>query len=450
MASKSNILTKAFKILVISAGVLGVTLMMGGLASATDSAKINWSSIPAKTVKLFYPGESTYQWLRSKKHKRAQRQTIKGESCVSCHEGEEAEMGSKLVIKNKLEPKPIAGKNGLVDLAVQAAHDSEYVYFRFNWKTNANREGRMHNMVRFDGKGWKFYGSHRANKKVIAGKSPAIYEDRLSIMIDDGKVPGFAKQGCWVTCHNGMRDTPKKPTKATVKAHPYLGKVLKKSDIRKYLPATRTDKNASWAKTKSATEIAALKAKGQFLDLMQWRVARSNPAGGADDGYVLQYRIFDKGKKVFSWNLNKKTMMPKYMFDAAKTGYKALREEDFANPTKQTAIIREVNAKKYDPNAGWKVGDILPGRLLTKNTKGSAGDNDSAKGVWKGGAYTVVFRRKLDTGHPTDDKIMKVGGVYDIGLAVHDDNVTTRFHHVSFPLTLGIGAKADIQAVTLK
>jgi len=61
-----------------------------------------------------------------------------------------------------------------------------------------------------------------------------------------------------------------------------------------------------------------------------------------------------------------------------------------------------------------------------------------------------VWRRKLDTGHPADDKIMKVGGKYTVGLAVHDDNVTTRFHHVSFPLTLGIGVDADIKAVTLK
>jgi hypothetical protein len=29
-------------------------------------------------------------------------------------------------------------------------------------------------------------------------------------------------------------------------------------------------------------------------------------------------------------------------------------------------------------------------------------------------------------------------------------NVTTRFHHVSFPQTLGIGVDADITAVTLK
>lgn len=80
----------------------------------------------------------------------------------------------------------------------------------------------------------------------------------------------------------------------------------------------------------------------------------------------------------------------------------------------------------------------------------SAADNDAVHGTWKDGTYTLVWRRKLDTGHPADGKIMKVGGKYTVGFAVHDDNVTTRFHHVSFPLTLGIGVDADIKALTLK
>jgi hypothetical protein len=225
---------------------------------------------------------------------------------------------------------------------------------------------------------------------------------------------------------------------------------MKKSDIRKYLPASRVDEAASWDKPKSVDEIAALKATGRFADLMQWRVARSNPVGMADDGYVLQYRNFDSGKKMFSWNLDRKTMTPKFMFDPAKTGYIALREADLTDQSKAVAIIKEDNGKAYDPNAGFKEGDILPGRLLTVNTEGSAGDNDYAKGTWDNGVYTLVFRRKLDTGHPEDDKILKVGSVYTIGLAIHDDNVTTRFHHVSFPLTLGIGVDADIKAELLR
>jgi len=41
------------------------------------------------------------------------------------------------------------------------------------------------------------------------------------------------------------------------------------------------------------------------------------------------------------------------------------------------------------------------------------------------------------------------GGVYNVGFAVHDDNITARGHHVSFVKTLGLGTKADIQAIKL-
>jgi hypothetical protein len=166
---------------------------------------------------------------------------------------------------------------------------------------------------------------------------------------------------------------------------------------------------------------------------------------------VLESRLTDAGKNVFSWNLDRKTMTPLYMFDAAKVGANALRAEDIGNPAKPGAIVKEANAVAYDPNAGWKEGDILPGRLLSRtDAKGSAADNDAVYGTWKDGTYTLVWRRKLDTGNPADDKIMKVGGTYTVAFAIHDDNVTTRFHHVSFPRSLGIGVDAEIKAVTLK
>jgi len=112
------------------------------------------------------------------------------------------------------------------------------------------------------------------------------------------------------------------------------------------------------------------------------------------------------------------------------------------------AIIKEVNAVPYDANAGWKKGDVLPGRLLSRTgSQGSASDNNDAKGVWKDGVWTVTWSRPLNTGHSADDKNFKAGGVYNVSFAVHDDNVTTRFHFVSFPMTLGISAKADLEAV---
>ncbi|MGA9002640.1 MAG: ethylbenzene dehydrogenase-related protein, partial [Pseudolabrys sp.] len=367
------------------------------------------------------------------------------------HKGTEKTRGEKIVKGGDLEPTPIPDKTGAIDVMAQAAHDADYVYFRFQWKTNLNREGRMHDYVRFDGKQWKWYGHDRNDKAVRAGEQPALYEDRFSIMLDDGKVPLFAQQGCWVTCHNGMRDTRNQVVGEPVKKHPLFADAKYDPDIRKYLASTRTDGAASWDKTKSKEEIDQIKDAGGFLDLMQWRVNRSAPVGMADDGYVLEYRNFDEGKNPFSWNIDRKTMTPLNMFDAAKVGAKALRAEDIGNPAKPGAIIKEANAVPFDPNADWKEGDILPGRLISRaDAKGSAADNDASFGTWKDGTYTLVWRRKLDTGHPSDDKIMKVGGTYTVGFAIHDDNVTTRFHHVSFPLTLGIGVDADIKAVTLK
>jgi hypothetical protein len=218
--------------------------------------------------------------------------------------------------------------------------------------------------------------------------------------------------------------------------------------VRKYLPGSRTDEGASWDQTKSPEEIAALKAEGQFLDLMQWRAHRSNPIDMADDGYVLEYRLSDAGTGPFSWNVDRKTMTPKFMFDEAKVGSKALTVDAIGDPSKPYAIISEENAVSYDPDAGWQEGDVLPGRLLSRaDAEGSAADNRAVQGTWEDSVWTVTWTRPLDAGHPEDDKILREGETYNVGLAVHDDNVTTRFHFVSFPFTLGIGAAADIEAV---
>jgi hypothetical protein len=305
---------------------IGMAVSVTHVSHAADLRTIDWSKVPTKSITFFYPGQSTYNWLLTPEHKGG-RAVAQGRPCLSCHEGDEKDLGNKLVKGGTLEPAPIAGKNGTIDVAVQAAHDAEYVYFRFQWKSNLNREGRMHDYIRFDGTQWKWYGHDRNDKAVRAGEQPPLYEDRFSIMLDDGKVPLFAQQGCWLTCHDGMRDTRNQVVGKPVKEHPIFSDPKYDADIRKYLALSRTDVAASWDKTKPKEEIAKLKADGQFLDLMQWRVNRSAPVGMADDGYVLEYRNFDEGKNPFSWNVNRNTMTPLYMFDAAKAGTRALRAE---------------------------------------------------------------------------------------------------------------------------
>jgi len=433
-------------------GVVGLAAVVG--VAGAPAAPPDWSKVPAKSVKLFYPGQSTYEWLVGPEHKKnAYKKVVQGEACLSCHEGEEADIGKKTSSGQRLEPAKLDGKQATIDLKVQAAYDDKNLHWRFAWKTKNNFPGSAYPFYRFDGKEWKKYGAPRLDKEVQEGKQLAVYEDRLTIMLDDGKVPRFKEQGCWLTCHDGMRDTAKVASEDAVKANPLLGQALKKKDVRKYLPATRTDANAnaSWDKTKSPEDIAKLKAAGQFVDLMQWRAYRSNPMGMADDGYVLEYRNFDEGKNMFSSNLDKEKKQPKYMFDAAKVGARAVSADKIRDPKGPQQLVIGRSAVPFDPAAGWKEGDLLPQYYLNRaDATGSAADNADVKGTWSNGTWTVVWTRALDTGHPQDDKVLKAGGVYTVGFAVHDDNITTRGHHVSFPVTLGLGAKADIEAVKTK
>ena len=93
-------------------------------------------------------------------------------------------------------------------------------------------------------------------------------------------------------------------------------------------------------------------------------------------------------------------------------------------------------------------GDLMVKQGLQK-PEGSAGDN-VVSGSYGGGTWTLLWTRKLDTGNK-DDIVLKAGETYPIGIAIHDDNVTARFHHVSFPLKMSLGKKdGDINAVQIK
>lgn len=428
--------------------VLVLWVAAAGSALAAEPAKINWSKIPTTTVPLFYPGTSSYEWLRSEEHKGAVKETLRGDSCVSCHDEEDAEkdIGEEIVKGGRLEPTPVKGKNGYVPLKVQAAYDDKHAYLRFRWKTHNAYPGTEHQYLRYDGREWKVFGYPKLDKPVQEGKQPGIYEDRMSLMIDDGKVPGFAEQGCWLTCHDGSRDMPHQFTKDELAASP-LAKSFKKNDVRKYLPASRSDPN-DWKTVKTPEEIGRIKAEGGFVDLIQWRAHRSNPVRMADDGYVLEWRNFDAGKNMFAGNADPKTHQPKYMWDEKKVGYKAITPDQWRKG--EHVLVAGRNAVPFDPGAGWKEGDMVPDYYLSReDAKGSAADNQ-AIASWKDDEWTVVIVRPLGLAND-DDKALQPGRVYNVGFAVHDDNITTRGHQVSFVKTLGFGAgaKADIKAVKL-
>jgi hypothetical protein len=424
--------------------VIGLGLIAAAPAIAADAAKINWSRVPATTVTLFYPGQSSYEWLRTGSHPGMQA-VLDGQACITCHKGTERTLGDRIVKGGPLEPTPVKGKNGTVDLRVQAAYDASNAYLRFQWRTLNAHPGTEHQYLRFDGKQWQVFGYPRLDQVVRESREMGIYEDRMTIMIDDGKVPLFAQQGCWLTCHNGQRDMPNQFTGQEVRGNALLT-AIKKSDVRKYLPATRTNPS-DWKSGKTLEEIAKIKAAGGFVDLIQWRAHRSHAVGMADDGHVLEFRNSDSGRDMFSGNADAKTHAPIFMWDEKKVGYKSITVDQLRRG--DHFLVRERNAVPFNPNAGWKEGDMIPDYVVSReDARGSAADNN-AIASWKDGVWTVVITRPLGLAN-ADDKTLKAGSVYNVGFAVHDDNITTRGHQVSFVRTLGFGAKADIQAVKLR
>jgi len=430
----------------------GLALAASGTALAADATKLKWDGVPKTEITLFYPGQGTQNWMKSAAHKAGATGVNEGKHCLACHEGEEADLGKNVLASKSLEPNPIAGKPGAIKLTVQAAYDKEYFYLKASWPTQAKEAGAFHNYKAFKGGKWVTYGDNRTNKDVKDGAAKPSYEDRFNVILGDnkGSVAGFETQGCWVTCHNSMRDTPNEPTKEQVEAHPVLGKDgMKKSDIRKYLPETRTviDDAGGWDKLKDKAALDALMAKGAFLDLWQARAYRSLPVGKADDSYVFQYRNFDSGKKPFDSNWDGAKKEPKFMFDPAKnSGRVALTEAQFRDP--KAPKLDNTNSIPFDA-AKVKDGDVLPGFILNTKTDGSA-DDLNASGSWANGVWTMYVWRKLDT-RQKDDIALAVGQTYPVGFAVHDDSVTTRFHHVSMPLKLSLGKKdGHVNAVELK
>lgn len=414
---------------------------------------IDWDSISDSKPRLFYPGQSSYQWLRTEDHKKASNEVKSGEACLQCHKGEQKSLGGILVEENRLEPDPIEGKNGYKRLEVKAAHDATNLYLRFSWKSDGERAGDQGNYMRFDGEKWKWYGNHRQHEAVIDDGQPAIYPDRLGIMMGNTQAPLYAKQGCWMTCHESLVGMPESADEDEVAKHPVISQLYKAFGItnryvRKYIPSSRTDEGTDWDAVKSADELKALRNKGEFLDLIIWDAALTNPGGFAADFNVLEIKKVDEGNSALLPN-GKMLGGPAMMFDTAKLGYSVLTEADLGDASKAKHLV--VGSSTAPISGTFKEGDILPAHIIDNTAAdGSAADVNYARGTWEDGVYTLVMRRKLNTGHPEDDLIMKPGGIYSFSFSIHDDAAGKRAHLVSFPVTVSIGpGKADIQAVTL-
>jgi len=346
------------------------------------------------------------------------------------------------VVKNDLERNIYIPETLTMPLQVKAAYNGTDMLFRYRWP--AERPYIYHDMLKYEGGQWVRYGGS------VAGPQPqGIYEDRVTMLVDDGSVPEFGKYGGYITIGDRMRFFTDEAHADEVKAHPYLGKKKNQSEVGKHLPATRRDIN-DWASVVPEDELAALRQAGYFLDLWHWRAHRSNPVDKSDDQYVAEARYGDSGKGPFFTNWDGKKKQPKLMFDPSKAGRTALAWNDLEQHNlgfDDLYYLTEAQAIPFDAGLEWKEGDAIPRRVLRMGEGSRADISVAGEARWTDGYWEVTLVRAMDTGKPLEDKIMVDKRTYDVAFAVHRNASGSRWHYVSLPVTLGLGREAALRAV---
>ena len=154
-------------------------------ALAADPAAIDWAKIPAVGVTLFYPGHPLTSGCAQAVIPVRSPSRREWPVRVATQE-RKRRSGDKIVKGGSLEPVPVKGKNGTVDLKVQAAYDAKNPIFASSGRRESvSWVGTQY--LRFDRSEWKVYGYPKLDKVVQDGAQPGIYEDRMTIMIDDGR-----------------------------------------------------------------------------------------------------------------------------------------------------------------------------------------------------------------------------------------------------------------------
>jgi hypothetical protein len=341
------------------------------------------------------------------------------------------------------------------DIEVQAAHNGEEIFFRYDVPTPL--ASYYHDYLVFQDGEWV-----RGGRSPVGPEPHGLYEDRITMLVDDGSVKGFANQGGWLTCHEDMR-APFMYAGASdeaVEAHPVLGEALGLEEVRKYIPQSR-DAGPEWwrangwdAMTAENLDVYEQRHEaGVFLDLWHWRAHRSNPIGYSDNEYVFDYRRSSPGDGPFGTNWDSDLEQPKVMFDSDVTGFVALdwdTVQQHGYSTDDTYFIADgVNAVPFDPDRDWQNGETIPRRLLNPNPTDSRGSIQAdgqlvADGdAWR---WQVELSRAMDTGYPLADKTFASGRTYDAAVAVHRLSTGSRWHFVTLPFSVGIDMPADVTA----
>ena len=245
-------------------------------APAKSAGGAGWSTIPARQITVFYPGQTSIEWVMGRNHGGA-RAVKTGDRCFDCHDKEAADMGKKIVTgaKEGVEPTLIPGKRGSIPVQVQAANDGKNLLMRFQWPD----------------------GQHAPAPFAEGGKMDPANNVKLAIMLATDDVEYADRTGCWGTCHADIRSMPFAPDQAAIGA---TALQYAKNGVTKYIAESRTeiemkkDPLGGWDKLKSGDELKAELNAGHYMDIMRYKAGQKV----SENGHVLDERVTHDGAPV--------------------------------------------------------------------------------------------------------------------------------------------------------
>ena len=232
-----------------SARTLGLAFVLAASLSSfsVPAQAVDWSSVNPLTVKLFYPGQTSIEWMYHKRrHDGAAKYRKRKKACDGCHDGDEAKYGKKIVAGGEDEPTPLPGRIGYREIEVKAAYDADNLYIRLKWP----------------------------QAQPLATPQDNDYHTKVSMMFDDQTVEEFTYGGCWAVCHADAK------------------KMEKDGDKKKYLAESRTEMHkfdGGAENYRPDAELQGLMDQGVFVEFWQARLNPGQPAE-AMDGYILKDR----------------------------------------------------------------------------------------------------------------------------------------------------------------
>jgi cytochrome c-type protein NapC len=222
-----------------------------------NAVELDWDKAETMTIKLFYAGVASWQYLKGEDHGEGADVVNKmKKNCQDCHISKDGVYDiradqivsgelKKLKSGESLEPQPVSGIEGYKDVSIQAAYDADNIYLRFQWQGA---------------------GASVADPSLAQdGRA-----DRVSIQVAN-KIRSFRNYGCLMVCHDDQTGMPEN----------------KGEDVKLYGYYTRKKGNIV-----AQEKLDSYLAKGQFVDM--WTVHFEGEQVIASDQYVLQDRIDDQ------------------------------------------------------------------------------------------------------------------------------------------------------------